>query len=109
MKKDIVLSIMVGSVFATVAMVPAIAADSAPTATNANKIENKSPTSSGKCASGKCGTEKIYGQADLSHDPQDQLVRARDGKCGLNGQGIASQETPQQIADGKVVGGVCGK
>lgn len=109
MKKDIVLSIMAGTIFSAAAVAPAISADSAPTVSNANKIENKSPTSSGKCASGKCGTEKIYGQADLSHDPQDHLVRARDGKCGLSGQGIASQETPQQIADGKVVGGVCGK
>lgn len=106
MNKDIVLSIVVGSILVASSMAPVMAADSA---NNANKIENKSPTSSGKCASGKCGTEKIYGQANLSHDPQDQLVRARDGKCGLSGQGINSHESPQKIADGKVVGGVCGK
>ncbi|MBC3252371.1 hypothetical protein H8I91_19070 [Serratia fonticola] len=106
MNKDIVLSIMVSSILVTSAITPVMAADGV---SNANKIESKSPTSSGKCASGKCGTEKIYSQANLSHDPQDQLVRTRDGKCGLSGQGINSHESPQQIADGKVVGGVCGK
>lgn len=106
MDKNIVLSIVVGSILAASATVPVIAADCA---SKSHKIENKPPTSSGKCASGKCGTEKIYGQANLSHDPQDQLVRARDGKCGPSGQGISSHESPQKIADGKVVGGICGK
>lgn len=106
MKKDIFLSIIVGSAMATAMMVPASAADAG---SNASKVENKSSTSSGKCASGKCGTEKIYGQADLSHDPQDRLVRARDGKCGLTGQGIKNDESPQQVNDGKCVSGVCGQ
>lgn len=108
MKKDIVLSIIVGSVLAAAA-IPSMAENGSPAANTANKIETKSPTSSGKCASGKCGTEKIYSQANISHDPQDHLVRARDGKCGLSGQGINSNENLQQIADSKVVGGVCGK
>lgn len=105
MKKDIVLSIIVGSVMASGMIVPANAVENS----QANKIQNKAPTSSGKCASGKCGTEKIYSQAELKHDPQDQLVRARDGKCGLTGKGINNGESPQQIGDGKCVSGVCGK
>ncbi|WP_447873219.1 hypothetical protein [Serratia fonticola] len=109
MKKDIILSIIVGSILTTGMVSPASAADSSHTDNNANKIENKSPTSSGKCASGKCGTEKIYGQAKLTHDPQDQLIRARDGKCGLTGQGNNNQESPQQMKNGKCVSGVCGK
>lgn len=109
MKKDIVLSIMVSSIMATEMIASASATEPSHAGSNANKIENKSPTSSGKCASGKCGTEKIYGQANITHDPQDQLIRARDGKCGLSGQGIENQESPQQMNDGKCVSGVCGK
>lgn len=104
MKKDIVLSIIVGSVLTMGAAATVVAAEQS----QANKIENKSPTSSGKCASGKCGTEKIYGQATLKHDPQDQLVRARDGKCGLTGTGI-EQEKAKEVKVDKCVGGVCGK
>ncbi|EKT55459.1 hypothetical protein [Providencia burhodogranariea] len=104
MKKDIVLSIIVGSVLTMGAAATAVAAEPS----QANRIENKAPTSSGKCASGKCGTEKIYGQATLKHDPQDQMVRARDGKCGLTGEGI-KQDTPKEVKVDKCVGGVCGK
>ncbi|WP_312629997.1 hypothetical protein [Scandinavium sp.] len=106
MKKDIALSIMVGSVLTAGMIAPVSAADAENVA---NKIENKAPTNSGKCASGKCGTEKIYGQANLKHDPQDQLVRARDGKCGMTGEGVKNQESPQQVNHGKCVSGVCGK
>ncbi|WP_435339360.1 hypothetical protein [Klebsiella aerogenes] len=105
MKKDIVLSIMVGSILAGGTVKQVSAADITPP----KKIENKAPTSSGKCASGKCGTEKIYGKAELKHDPQDRLVRARDGKCGLTGNGIHQTESPQQVGDGKCVSGICGK
>ncbi|MCZ8781138.1 hypothetical protein OM280_18325 [Escherichia albertii] len=105
MKKDIVLSIIVGSALVSSIATQANAAD----ISQPNKIENKSPTSSGKCASGKCGTEKIYGKAELKHDPQDRLVRARDGKCGVTGAGINQPESPQQIGDGKCVSGICGK
>lgn len=105
MNKDIALSIVVSS-FLAVSMTAPVYADSA--GNTATKIENKAPTSSGKCASGKCGTEKIYGKADISHDPQDQLVRTRDGKCGLTGQGNEN-ESPQQIDTEKCVSGVCGK
>lgn len=104
MNKDIVLSVIVGSLLTVGGITTAMAAEPS----QANKIENKSPTSSGKCASGKCGTEKIYGQAKIKHDPQDQLIRTRDGKCGLNAKGI-EQEKAQEVKVDKCVGGVCGK
>ncbi|QUM85529.1 hypothetical protein [Moritella sp. 28] len=64
----------------------------------------------GKCASGKCGTEKRFEKKELINDPQGQLVRARDGKCGLSGQGITSDKTPTQYAQpGKCAGGLCGQ
>lgn len=106
MKNKIVLSITVGSMLIA-GMVAPVSAES--TSYETSKTGNKAPTSSGKCASGKCGTEKIYGQASLNHDPQYQLVRARDGKCGLTGEGINQQVSPQQVEDGKCTSGVCGK
>ncbi|MBM9914540.1 MULTISPECIES: hypothetical protein [Stenotrophomonas] len=59
----------------------------------------------GKCASGKCGTEKKYGKADVQGTPQGRLVRARDGKCGLTGEGHAVVETAAR----KLAEGVCGQ
>lgn len=105
MKRDIVLSIIVGSVMTSGMIAPANAVENS----QANKIQHQAHTSSGKCASGKCGTEKIYRQAEIKHDPQDQLVRARDGKCGLTGKGISNGVSPQQTGGGKCVSGVCGK
>lgn len=99
MKKDIVLSIVVGSIMAAGMTAYASAADAPQPA---SKVEHQAPTSSGKCASGKCGTEKIYVQAKLEHDPQDQLVRTRDGKCGPSGQGFQTNAS-------KCINGVCGK
>lgn len=59
----------------------------------------------GKCSSGKCGTEKIYGKAQIKHDPNGYLVRARDGKCGPSGKGYdATQSTRDKLAQG-----VCGQ
>ncbi|MBV8044567.1 hypothetical protein [Pluralibacter sp.] len=106
MKNKIVLSITVGSMLIAGIVAPVSAEDASHETSNP---VNKAPTSSGKCASGKCGTEKIYGQASLNHDPQYQLVRARDGKCGLTGEGINQQASLQQIEDGKCTSGVCGK
>ena len=105
MKKDIAISIIVGSIVSAIITLPVMAEEISP----ANKIDNKSSTSSCKCASGKCGTEKIYGQAKLKRDPQDQLVRARDGKCGLSGYGINNENSPQRIGNDKCVNGICGK
>ncbi|MGC6078068.1 hypothetical protein [Citrobacter portucalensis] len=106
MKKDIVLSIVVGSLVAAGMVNTACAAEASG---KASQVQSKAPTSSGKCASGKCGTEKIYSQATLQHDPQEQLVRARDGKCGLTGAGIAKNEASQPLNAEKCVSGVCGK
>jgi uncharacterized low-complexity protein len=61
----------------------------------------------GKCASGKCGTDKVYGQAKIKHNPQDKLVRARDGKCGLTGEGTTTTEN--SVDSNRMVGGVCGQ
>ncbi|EOZ7588146.1 hypothetical protein QNZ44_004532 [Enterobacter kobei] len=109
MKKDIILSIMVSSVAVAGTTPTVYAADTSNAVIIADKIAVKKPASSGKCASGKCGTEKIYAQAKLKQDPQDQLVRARDGKCGLTGEGLKTPGTPQQVNDTKMVNGVCGK
>lgn len=108
MKKDIVLSIVVGSLMAAGMVASASAADAASAGGSASKVQNKAPASSGKCASGKCGTEKIYSQAALKHDPQDQLIRARDGKCGLTGEGLNKNKSSQQLIAEKCVNGVCG-
>lgn len=105
MKKDIVLSIMVSSAM----MTGVIAIAHADTAAPAKKVDSKAPTSSGKCASGKCGTEKIYDKINLKEDPQDKLVWARDGKCGITGKGINSKETPEEIKNNKSINGLCGK
>jgi len=101
MKHTLALSIAVTSLTALGAVVqPAHAGTTPPPAAAA-------PTTShgGKCASGKCGTEKSYSKATVSQDPQDRLVRARDGKCGLTAQGHDVEPTPAR----KLAEGVCGQ
>lgn len=62
----------------------------------------------GKCAAGKCGTEKRFEKQALNTDPQGRLVRARDGKCGVAGEGINADRTG--VAGGsKMTEGVCGQ
>ena len=80
---------------------PAIGADTTQVQQNAPKASK----GGGKCASGKCGTEKIYGKATLDNDPDGRLVRARDGKCGSSGKGYAVLETPAQT----LAQGICGQ
>ncbi|MBE8576586.1 hypothetical protein [Vibrio sp. OPT18] len=63
----------------------------------------------GKCAAGKCGTEKRFEKAELTSNPQDRLVRARDGKCGLTAEGISPSKERILTANSKVTGGVCGQ
>ncbi|MGF1754959.1 hypothetical protein L4C33_15365 [Vibrio makurazakiensis] len=63
----------------------------------------------GKCAAGKCGTEKRFEKQELTTNPQGRLVRARDGKCGLSAQGIEPTQRQIQLANSKVTGGVCGQ
>ncbi|OWY39449.1 hypothetical protein CEK28_08230 [Xenophilus sp. AP218F] len=98
MKKQILLSIAMTSL-AGLCAGPALADASAP----AKEVKSQSGHG-GKCASGKCGTVKMYEKADIRHDPQDQLVRARDGKCGKSGQGIQAE-----ACDTRVTEGVCGQ
>ena len=59
----------------------------------------------GKCASGKCGSEKIYSKADVKQDANGQLVRARDGICGLSGQGYNVAQTDRD----RMAQGVCSR
>ncbi|MBL0674041.1 hypothetical protein SJY04_15725 [Aeromonas dhakensis] len=60
----------------------------------------------GKCAAGKCGTEKRFEKQALDSDPQGRLVCARDGKCGLAEQGINGET---QRRESKMTEGVCGQ
>lgn len=110
MKKDIILTITLSSAI-VVGVIPKVGeAATADVKKNVAKtIEGKSTASSGKCASGKCGTEKIYDKVKLKKDPQDQLISARDGKCGVTGKGIDNKESPQKIKKEKCIGGLCGK
>ncbi|WP_368165577.1 hypothetical protein [Aeromonas sp. R6-2] len=57
----------------------------------------------GQCAAGKCGTEKRFEKQQLAQDPQDRLVRARDGLCGVSGEGLKGTK-----GDSKMTEGVCG-
>ncbi|AXT46642.1 MULTISPECIES: hypothetical protein [Chromobacterium] len=100
MKKQIILSIAMTSLLG-------LGADSALAAEASQPAQEVKSQSGhgGKCASGKCGTVKMYEKADIKHNPQDQLVRARDGKCGKTGQGIH----PGKAGPGKMVEGVCGQ
>lgn len=100
MKKQIILSIAMTSLLGLSAKAALAAEASQP----AQAVKSQSGHG-GKCASGKCGTVKMYEKADIKHNPQDQLVRARDGKCGKTGQGVHSDQTGK----GKMVEGVCGQ
>ncbi|HHJ3243521.1 TPA: hypothetical protein ACQJOV_004668 [Vibrio parahaemolyticus] len=63
----------------------------------------------GKCAAGKCGTEKRFEKQELKDDPQGRLVRARDGKCGVTGEGIIPSAETIKLTKSKITGGVCGQ
>ncbi|NOI69281.1 hypothetical protein [Vibrio owensii] len=63
----------------------------------------------GKCAAGKCGTEKRFEKQELKDDPQGRLVRARDGKCGVTGEGINPSAETIKLTKSKIIGGVCGQ
>ncbi|TXE66638.1 hypothetical protein [Serratia nematodiphila] len=103
MKNKVLLSITMSSLIG-LNVGQALANDISPAVTVQT---NKQDGNGGKCASGKCGTEKVYGQAKINHDPQDKLVRARDGKCGLTGGGISTDEN--KVDSNRVVSGVCGQ
>lgn len=103
MKREIVLGIAVTSLLSA----EALAAPASTPAASTPAAPTPAPVAAhggGKCASGKCGTEKIYGQTRLQHDPNGQLVRARDGKCGLTGKGYNVVATERD----RLAEGVCG-
>jgi uncharacterized low-complexity protein len=100
MKDKILLTIAVASLVSLGSM--AAAANDAPAAPA--QPAKATASHGGKCASGKCGTEKIYSKAKLDHDPNGALVRARDGKCGLSGKGYQVEQSPRD----KLAEGVCG-
>ncbi|MBS0237119.1 MAG: hypothetical protein JSS54_10080 [Proteobacteria bacterium] len=100
MKKEIALSIAVTSLMLTSAFAESPSTNGATAAAPAAK-----PHGGGKCASGKCGTEKFYSARKLDSDPNGVLVRARDGKCGMTGKGHdVTESTIDRLAQG-----VCGK
>ena len=101
MNSKLVLSIAVTSLASLGSVsVPVHAADTAPAQADA-----KPKAHGGKCASGKFGTEKIYAKVALEKNPQDRLVYARDGKCGLSAKGHDVKQTPAT----KLIEGVCGQ
>ncbi|MFQ1062502.1 hypothetical protein [Bordetella trematum] len=102
MKEPLVLTIAVASLLSLESMAAEVGP--APAGAPTQAVE-QSAHGGGKCASGKCGTEKIYSRKSLEHDPQGLLVRARDGRCGLSGEGhdVALSE------DERLAQGVCGQ
>jgi uncharacterized low-complexity protein len=103
MNNKLVLSIAITSLASLGAVSsPVHAADGAP----ASQANAKAPAKSGgKCASGKCGTEKLYSKVAIDKNPQDRLVTARDGKCGLIAKGHDVKPTPRA----KLTEGICGQ
>lgn len=97
----------------SIAMTSAIALHSgmsfAETSTEAPVSAQPTAQHGGKCAAGKCGTEKRFEKQDLKSDPQGRLVRARDGKCGLTGEGITPSTETVVLTNSKITGGVCGQ
>ncbi len=69
------------------------------------KVEDD-PMGGGKCGAGKCGNEKRFETVDV--DPaeiRDKLVKARDGQCGLEGDGLGEEE--KSDFDYKCAQGTC--
>ena len=79
MNNKLALSIAITSLASIGAVsLPVHAADTAP----APQADAKAPpkkTHGGKCASGKCGTEKIYAKVALDKNPQDKRLSWRHG------------------------------
>jgi hypothetical protein len=99
MKRELILGIAITSLASGAAFAAGVSDGTAAT--------TASPTAhgGGKCASGKCGTEKIYSQTKLKQNPDGQLVRARDGQCGISGKGYkVALSNSDRLAEG-----VCGR
>ncbi|MCY4473802.1 MAG: hypothetical protein OXC07_13440 [Kistimonas sp.] len=118
MRSPLVLSIVVGAVFNPVSCVPLSSAEEAPpepqvletTALGASGAEEDEFESEhgGRCAEGKCGEAKKYGQLDVdSTSASGRVSCARDGLCGIAGGGGASRQTPLSHLGGQVRPGVC--
>lgn len=104
MKNKVILSIAMGSM---IGMGFNAAQAAEPAAASGEAVASKPDTSNGgKCASGKCGTVKIFEKANVEGDHQDLLVYARDGKCGLSGKGIGATAA---VDSDKQVNGLCGQ
>lgn len=101
MKCEIALGIAITSLLSTTAYAAPQGTDGAPAAA----VSSGTSHGGGKCASGKCGTEKIYSKKKIEHDPSGVLVRARDGKCGLSGKGYKVAETSSD----RLAEGICGR
>jgi len=99
MNRPIALGIALTSLLAAGGAVAAPATDGA-------KAEAKPAAhGGGKCASGKCGTEKIYSATKIAHDPNGKLIAARDGKCGLSGKGYKVTASNED----RMAEGICGR
>ncbi|WP_440683520.1 hypothetical protein [Cysteiniphilum halobium] len=109
MNHKVTLSIAISSLLSIPLVNSSNANTSQDTNTSQVKQENAiAANTGGKCAAGKCGTEKLYAQAKLAHNPQDKLIYARDGKCGTTGYGIKPSQTTLD-AQSRSVGGICGQ
>ncbi|WP_192482763.1 MULTISPECIES: hypothetical protein [Cysteiniphilum] len=103
MNNTITLSIAITSLL-SLSMSNIVSANTSTT----TQVSSVSTDSGGKCAAGKCGTEKFYAEAKITHDPQGKLVYARDGKCGTTGYGIKPSDEVL-VAQARSVGGRCGQ
>ncbi len=90
----------------TITVVTAISltasAYAAPDNSALNLDEEDIKTKSAGCAAGKCGSLKKFEEVNTVVDPQDKLVYARDGKCGVSGH------SARPAKPGKCASGVCG-
>lgn len=102
--RNLTLSIAMTSL---IALTPGLALAATPSDVPVQAAAKSSGTG-GKCAAGKCGTEKRFEKQALDRDPQGRLVRARDGKCGVAGEGIEGEQRRVE-QDSKMTEGVCGQ
>jgi hypothetical protein len=97
MNKNLLLSISVLTTI-TLSNTAFAAADAMPA-----PVQHEDPKiKSAGCAAGKCGGLKKFEEVDTTSNPQDKLVYARDGKCGLTGH------SNQPVPPGKCASGLCG-
>ncbi len=61
----------------------------------------------GKCAAGKCGSEKTFEKKEIQGCQNGKLIRSRDGKCGTSACKIDVPQT--KSPQSKITDGVCGQ